>query len=444
MTSVAVAPVEAEAVLEPPAWDEESHTREFGFEGKFLTGKVIVSPTAMKSAKNCQYGEGMLWKYEDAVERCLQHYGAGGITKTEEDDLSRKDPKAHVTTLYRVWTGTEVNDSSSGQVSWQGTDALFSPQEASCWGHVSWLKSDLEKVANAQAAYDAQRQAQAEAAAAPAAAAAAAAAAEEERKAEESYQQFKIEQQEMIERQKAKEEKYQVEHAEEIRAAREKKESDEEDARVERVRLAYEENEKALDREQRHRLAAEREAAQADQAAWDAEREAAAAEKRALPDFSSCGLHFGPGGLPEGLLYGCTEHRLDIVQDALANDADVNKISEGVGFLPLQQICHFWDRGDAGLAFEDPRSCIAGPEILEILMEYGADVNSRDGGGRTPLWTAIYYGHWELATTLITEYDADVNLCAPDDDRDCWLLYRDALLTDSLLACLRNKILLSK
>jgi len=190
------------------------------------------------------------------------------------------------------------------------------------------------------------------------------------------------------------------------KAAREKEESDAKDAQIERIRLADEASKAAVDEARK----AEREAAEAYQAAFEAEREAAEAEIKALPDFSSCGLNFN--NVREGLLYGCTEHMPDIVKDALANDADVNKMFEG--FLPLQHICKFYDKEIR----DDGSRGNAGPEILQVLMEAGANVNSQDAGGRTPLWTAIHYSHLELATTLITEYDADVNLCAADEEQD--------------------------
>jgi len=149
MASVAVAPVEAEAVpveaeavLGPPD-PAPSH------EGKCLSGKVVISrdyeepgdisPAPgiyLKRLEKCQYSEEMTTYFERAVEICLAYPGAGGITKSEEVS-SRVDVHGEAIKLmvYRVWTGTELQDSSSGQV--------------------SWLRSDLEVVANAQAAYDA-------------------------------------------------------------------------------------------------------------------------------------------------------------------------------------------------------------------------------------------------------------------------------------------------
>ena len=48
------------------------------------------------------------------------------------------------------------------------------------------------------------------------------------------------------------------------------------------------------------------------------------------------------------------------------------------------------------------------PEILQLLLERGADVNSRTKSGTTPLHTAVLYNRYEAAETLLGK-GADIN-----------------------------------
>lgn len=52
-------------------------------------------------------------------------------------------------------------------------------------------------------------------------------------------------------------------------------------------------------------------------------------------------------------------------------------------------------------------------EITELLLLYGADINAKSFGGRTPLYTAVIDGDFELMEILL-EAGADVNLEADD------------------------------
>ena len=48
------------------------------------------------------------------------------------------------------------------------------------------------------------------------------------------------------------------------------------------------------------------------------------------------------------------------------------------------------------------------PEILQLLLERGADVNSRTRNGTTPLHTAVLYNRYEVAEKLLDK-GADIN-----------------------------------
>lgn len=48
------------------------------------------------------------------------------------------------------------------------------------------------------------------------------------------------------------------------------------------------------------------------------------------------------------------------------------------------------------------------PEVLQLLLERGADVNSRTKTGTTPLHTAVLYNRYEVAEKLL-EKGADIN-----------------------------------
>ena len=47
-------------------------------------------------------------------------------------------------------------------------------------------------------------------------------------------------------------------------------------------------------------------------------------------------------------------------------------------------------------------------EVVELLIDKGADVNAKGKYGRTPLHWAAHQGHWEIAELLIAK-GADVN-----------------------------------
>jgi len=390
-------------------------------EGKKLLGKRLGrGPSHPEPGREDYYeGDGMLG-WDGALARCLECTSAGGITKTDE-----KNRQGVMESRYRVWTGTELNDSTTGQV--------------------SWLKSELEPLA-------AYHEAQAKAAADAAAKEEEIASENAEREAIAAKEREHAEAHAQAVASRAIADSYALERGdafaaaeeEEIAAARARARARasaaaEEEAKEEAIE-AEQAQERAAEQERRDAIAkkasdAQLEAALQDKAEYEAKQKAyddrlaeRARRENAdvlddgvtfqgenpyekpyvpVPDFLSCGLCFGDGGVQEALLYGCTDHRPDVVKDALANGADVNcaTCSNDQGSLPLQQICHFWDQGDAG------------PEILEVLIEAGADVNSRDGGGRTPLYTAIHYKHFELALLLI-DHDADINLCNSSDSDD--------------------------
>jgi ankyrin repeat protein len=46
--------------------------------------------------------------------------------------------------------------------------------------------------------------------------------------------------------------------------------------------------------------------------------------------------------------------------------------------------------------------------VVELLLEKGADMESEDGSGQTPLWWAAKYGH-EAVVRLLLEKGADVD-----------------------------------
>ena len=49
-------------------------------------------------------------------------------------------------------------------------------------------------------------------------------------------------------------------------------------------------------------------------------------------------------------------------------------------------------------------------ETVKHLISVGADVNTKDDGGETPLYEAAYKGHVDIANLLI-DACADVNIC---------------------------------
>jgi len=94
------------------------------------------------------------------------------------------------------------------------------------------------------------------------------------------------------------------------------------------------------------------------------------------------------------LLFAAAWGRLDIVEFLLASGADPNAIEEGDGVTPLQLAAWFNH-----------------PEIVTILLEYGAEVDIRrtDYEGMTGLQGAASSGATEVAELLI-QAGADVNL----------------------------------
>ena len=93
-----------------------------------------------------------------------------------------------------------------------------------------------------------------------------------------------------------------------------------------------------------------------------------------------------------------------------------------------------------GTAFASPihEAAVAGDvELVEILIENGADVDDRDVHGYTPLLLAIQAGHTDIAKVLIAG-GADVNARAVNDGgEDVTPLYLSIILghglTESLL-----------
>ena len=94
----------------------------------------------------------------------------------------------------------------------------------------------------------------------------------------------------------------------------------------------------------------------------------------------------------------------------------------------------------AGTVFASPihEAAVAGDvELVEILIENGADVDDRDVHGYTPLLLAIQAGHTDIAKVLIAG-GADVNARAVNDGgEDVTPLYLSIILghglTESLL-----------
>ena len=108
-------------------------------------------------------------------------------------------------------------------------------------------------------------------------------------------------------------------------------------------------------------------------------------------------LFVGCGESPKDIWEAAKQGNLEAVKQHLADGADVNSKNKS-GYTPL----HF-------AAYKGHK------EIVELLIAEGADVNAKDDMGRTPFHIAIYGRQNEIVELLIAE-GADVN--AKDDNSD--------------------------
>ncbi|MFQ5451138.1 MAG: ankyrin repeat domain-containing protein [Nitrospinaceae bacterium] len=106
----------------------------------------------------------------------------------------------------------------------------------------------------------------------------------------------------------------------------------------------------------------------------------------------------------------------DLVKLLVENGAEIDSI-DSLGFTPLH------------------RAALAGyRDIVEVLLANGAEVDATDIHGYTPLHLAVQGGFVEVASLLIA-HGADVNARAADDQgRDITPLYLAIILDNSNLA----------
>lgn len=94
-------------------------------------------------------------------------------------------------------------------------------------------------------------------------------------------------------------------------------------------------------------------------------------------------------------------HRLveptEAVRLFLEGGVDVNSMR--YGYTPLLEVCWLMRRGGIECA----------SDIVELLLEKGADVNAVDGMGESALWYAVENGRTDIVRLLI-QYGADVNV----------------------------------
>jgi ankyrin repeat protein len=63
------------------------------------------------------------------------------------------------------------------------------------------------------------------------------------------------------------------------------------------------------------------------------------------------------------------------------------------------------------------------PQLVRLLLEYGADVNATDKRSQTPLWIAAGEGH-EKVVRLLLMNDADVNVANESRETPLWIAGR--------------------
>ena len=95
----------------------------------------------------------------------------------------------------------------------------------------------------------------------------------------------------------------------------------------------------------------------------------------------------------------CDYIKIDIINILLEKGADINA-KDNYGWTPLVQAIHECECGC---------ECECSKEVIKILLEKGADINAKDNYGRTPLMHAIQYGCSEEVIKILLEKGADIN-----------------------------------
>jgi len=122
----------------------------------------------------------------------------------------------------------------------------------------------------------------------------------------------------------------------------------------------------------------------------------------------------------EQLMEAISEGKTDEVKELLDNGADANEITN-IGATPL--IHATWgkdisiDINQNTERFGSALNVAAGVGsggIAYLLIENGANLNAQDNEGKTPLMSAIYLSHPDLAKMLI-DNGADVNIKGDSD-----------------------------
>jgi uncharacterized protein len=108
----------------------------------------------------------------------------------------------------------------------------------------------------------------------------------------------------------------------------------------------------------------------------------------------------------QALLDACAAGDLSTVQDALARGTDVNARDEN-GITPLM-VAAKGSRPD----LSDP-SATDHPEVVQCLVEHGAEVNAATDTGFAALLWAARYGHAKVVRVLL---DKGANVNARDQD----------------------------
>ena len=112
----------------------------------------------------------------------------------------------------------------------------------------------------------------------------------------------------------------------------------------------------------------------------------------------------------QSLLLAIAEQPVDVIKDLLSGGANVNTTNE-LGWTPLHAAVRF-GRGD----------------VIPVLIEYGANINSQDPSGNTPLHLAIEGGN-SNTVDLLLENGADVNIANNNRDNSLSLAQKIGQLT---------------